>query len=365
MTLTGKKLKVMHFVSGFKNGGVEQVLLNYTKYINRNYDIDEYIVYQHEADAKKLELSKKLGNKMYRIPFKKDHPFKNLFATYKLIKKEKPDVVHAHMNLVNFYPLMIAKLLGVPVRISHSHIANDNIKSNFVSIFKKLNILFATELIACGEAAGKYMYGNRNFTILYNAIEQEEYKYNPKSREKIRNMFNISKNTVLLGSIGRNVEQKNQKFLVDVFSDYQKINKDSILMLVGNGPLSSELDRYIAEKGCKDKIIRIKRVLSTKELYSAFDIFLLPSLYEGLPVVAVESQASGLISLLTDSIDKSVSYTKFVKFLSINKGTKTWIKNIEDHLYKNDPRKCDFNNKYNIKLHYKDLYNIYAQSIGK
>ena len=100
----------MHFVSGFRNGGVEQVLLNYTGLVNKNYDIDEVIVYQHKADPKKLKLSQELGNRMYEIPFKKEHPLKNIVATYKLIKKEKPDIVHAHMNLVNFFPLLIAKI---------------------------------------------------------------------------------------------------------------------------------------------------------------------------------------------------------------------------------------------------------------
>lgn len=145
-----KRIKVMHFVSGFKNGGVEQVVLNYTSLLNKNYNIEESVIYQHTADPEKLRLSRQIGNRMYQIPFKKTHPIKNLYATYNLIKKQKPDIVHAHMNLVNFFPLMVAKFLGVPVRISHSHIARDNVNSKLVPFFKKLNMFFATDLMACG-----------------------------------------------------------------------------------------------------------------------------------------------------------------------------------------------------------------------
>ena len=355
----------MHFVSGFKNGGVEQFLLNYTSLLNKNCNIDEVIVYQHKADPEKLELSQNLGNRMYEIPFKKEHPLKNLIATYKLIKKEKPDIVHAHMSLVNFFPLLVAKLLGIKIRISHAHIAQDNINHKLVPIFKKLNILTATNLVACGELAGKYMYGSRKFTVIYNAIDQSKYKFNLNYRKEIRKIYNLSNSTVVLGSIGRNVEQKNQKFLIDIFSDYLKVNDNSILMLIGDGPLSSELNNYVEQKGCGNKIIRIKNTLSTEKYYSAFDVFLLPSLYEGLPVVSIEAQANGLVNLLTDSIDKTVDYTGKVKFLSINNGTNIWIKRITDSLQEDKRKEFNENNNYNIKIHYKDLYSYYVQILRK
>lgn len=359
------KIKVMHFVSGFRNGGVEQVLLNYTGLVNKNYDIDEVIVYQHKANPKKLKLSQELGNRMYEIPFKKEHPLKNIVATYKLIKKEKPDIVHAHMNLVNFFPLLIAKILGVRGRISHSHIAHDNINPKLVPIFKKLNIISSTNLMACGQSAGNYMYGRKIFTILYNAIDQSKYRYNPKYRKEIRQIYDLSNNTVVLGSIGRNVEQKNQKFLIDIFSDYLKLNNNSVLMLIGDGPLSSDLDNYIKQKGCSNKIIRVKSTLSTEKYYSAFDIFLLPSLYEGLPVVSIEAQANGLVNLLTDSIDKTVDYTGKVRFLSIKDGTRVWVKNIANSLHENQRKEFNEDNNYNIKMHYKDLYSYYVQILRK
>lgn len=355
------KIKVMHFVSGFKNGGVEQFLLNYTSLLNKNCNIDEVIVYQHKADPEKLELSKKLGNHMYEIPFKKTHPLKNLIATYKIIKKERPDIIHAHMSLVNFFPLSVAKFLKVPVRISHSHIAKDNINPKLAPIFKKLNIKFSTNLVACGIQAGKYMYGDKDFDILYNAIDQNKYSFNESARVQIREKYHIKDNTMVLGHIGRCTEQKNQKFLIDIFSEYLKKNPNAILFIIGDGELSQSLDNYIDSKKITNKVIRIKHVRSTEKFYSAFDVFLLPSIYEGLPVVGIEAQASGVATLLSKNIDPTTIYTKNTKLLPINKGADIWIKNIK----KVNNRRNMYSDNYNIFKAYKQLYLFYVKNLER
>lgn len=355
-----KKIKVIHFVSGIGNDGVAQYLINYTRLMNKNYPIDETIVYQHHANPVKLKLEEDIGDKTVRIPFKSEHPLKNLIATYKIIHREKPDIVEAHMNLVNFFPLFIAWILRVPVRISHSHIAQDidNINPKLAPLFKKLDIFFANTLVACGEEAGKYMYGNKDFHIIYNAIDQSKYKFNKKYRDEIRRKYNISDTTVVLGNIGRITKQKNQKFLINVFVDYLKENNDAVLFIIGNGDLENELDQYIEKREIKDKVIRIEGVTSTEKFYSAFDVFLLPSLYEGLPVVAIEAQASGIKVLMSNTIDPTVKYTDSIHFLPLDKGTGPWISNITN---KYTRAKILENNKYNIDIQYVSLYKFYEK----
>lgn len=353
-----KKLKVMHFVSGIGNDGVQQYLINYTSRLNKNYSIDESIVYQYKADYLKLKKQQFIGNKTFRITAKKDNPFNNLWETYKLLKKEEPDIVEAHMNLSNFFPLFIALLCGVPIRISHSHIAQDidNINPKLAPVYKMLCIKFATNLVACGKAAGKYMYGNRDFKIIYNAINLKDYSFNLENRKEIRKKYDISDSTVVLGNIGRIVEQKNHKFLIDIFSDYLKKNSDAVLFIIGDGELKPELKKYISHKNCGNKIILISGVESTEKFYSAFDAFVLPSLYEGLPVVGIEAQANGVATLLSKNIDVSMVYSDNVKLLPINKGTDCWVDSIERNSRRN---KINNNVKYDIEHQYHKLHEYY------
>ena len=356
----------MHFVSGIGNDGVTQFLTNYTSRLNKKNNVSEIIVYQHKPNVTKLKLEQSIGNKTYRVPFKAKHPIKNLFATYRLIKKEKPDIVEAHMNLVNFFPLSVAWFCRVPVRISHSHIAKDidNINPKLSILFKKLCIIFSTNLVACGENAGKYMYGNRNFHIVYNAINLKKYSYNPKSREEVREKYGIDTDSMIIGNIGRINIQKNQKFLIDIFADYLQENPNAFLFIIGNGEPNDEqkLVDYIKKKSCQENVIRIEGVKSTEKFYSAFDIFALPSLYEGLPVVGVEAQASGVTTLLSKNIDPSVVYSTNTKLLPIDQGTRCWIENFK----RTDNRSLSdaYNEKYNIDLQFKKLYKFYSNLLN-
>lgn len=361
-----KKIKVIHFVSGIGNDGVAQYLINYTRLMNQNYPIDETIVYQHEANPVKLKLEEDIGNKTVRIPFKSKHPLKNLIATYRIIHNEKPDIVEAHMNLVNFFPLFIAWLCRVPVRISHSHIAQDinNINPHLAPLFKKLCILFSNSLVACGEAAGKYMYGNKNFHIIYNAIDLKKYSYNLASRKEIRKKYGIDSDSMVIGNIGRINVQKNQKFLIDIFADYLQENPNAFLFIIGNGEFDDEQDlaNYIKKKNCKKNVIRIEGVKSTEKFYSAFDIFALPSLYEGLPVVGVEAQASGVTTLLSKNIDPSVVYSVDTQLLPIDQGTRCWIENFKRT--GNRSLSDAYTEKYNIDFQFKNLYKFYCNLLN-
>lgn len=362
-------MKVMHFTAGFVNGGVEQVLLNYTGKINKEYDVSESIVYLHKADAEKEKLSKQLGNKMYQIPARRENFFGNLKATYKLIKQERPDIVHSHMSLMNFFPLTIAKILGVPVRVSHSHLAksgNDSIKDK---IYKKLTKWSANELVACGEEAGKYLYGDEKFNILFNAVDQKKYQFNQEARLKVREKYNIPKNAFLIGNIGRIIKQKNQIFLVKIFDEFYKYHPDSYLMIIGKGEKDqngeSELDDYIKSRNSASHIIRVSSVKSADKFYSAFDVFTMPSLYEGLPVVAIEAQASGIPTVLSKSIDKSVVFSEKVDLVSINDGIEPWIEKLGFWKEQKVNRTFTGNDNYNINVQYKKLFNWYSSWLKK
>ena len=352
-----KKIKVIHFVSGLGNDGVTQVIKNYTSKLNCHYNIENIIVYQHRTKYSKIKELKEIGNKLYEIPYKSDHPFGNLLKTYKIIKKEKPDIVHAHMSLLSFYPLSVAWLLKIKVRIAHAHIAQDNVNLHLATLFKKLNFIFANRYIACGEAAGKYMFANKNYDILYNAIDQEKFKFSMKNRKQIRRELGISEDTILLGNIGRLTKQKNQIFLIKMFKNFQERHNDSQLILIGEGELREKLELEIKKLRLQKKVRIINGTNHPEYYYSACDFFLLPSLYEGLPVSAIEAQASGVNTILSESIDKSVNYNN-ASFVSIQHGVQPWINEINKNI-KDKKRDCNFENIYNINTQYKKLYKLY------
>ena len=324
------KIKVLHFVSGLGNDGVTQVIKNYTSKLNQHYNIENIVVYQHHAKADKVLELQQIGDKLYEIPYKSDHPFANLLETYKIIKKEQPDIVHAHMSLLSFYPLSVAWLLRVKVRIAHAHIAQDNINPHMAKVFKKLNYIFANHYIACGQSAGKYLFGKRHFDIMYNAIDQSKYKFDLKKRKLLREKLKISDNTVIIGTLGRLTKQKNQGFLIDIFNQYHHDNPNSKLIIVGVGELEDKLYQKIKSIHQEENIIIVPGTNDPESYYSAFDFFVLPSLYEGLPVSAIEAQASGINMILSNNIDRDVQYNSNVTFLPVDKGAAPWVFAIND-----------------------------------
>lgn len=358
-------MKVVHFISGIKSGGVEQFLYNYTSRINNKYLIDEFIIYQHKANDVSLRKLEEAKNTCIRIPSKTKHPLKNLWDTYKILKKIDPDIVHAHMNLMNFFPLSIAFLLKIPVRISHSHIATDNISLKYlVPWFKKLNIKFSNALFACGTLAGTYMYGRNKFRIIPNAIDIEQYKYSFSDRVNLRRKYNVSDNDIIIGNVGRLTKQKNQLFLIKIFNEYVKENKHSKLFIIGGGELRRKLEKQIELYGLKDKVLLIHPVKNVAKYYSMMDLFLLPSLYEGFPVSAIEAQASGLPCYMTNTIDHEAKMSSYSAFLSLD-NLDNWVRILSS---RNKNRKeIDKSNldKYNINIVYDDLFIAYADLLRK
>lgn len=354
-------IKIMHFISGIQSGGVEQMLINYTSEINHNFDdIEQFIVYQHDPDAVCYRKIIRSGNKCFKISDKKKKPISNLIDTFQLIKKLKPDIVHAHMNLLNFIPLFFALILGVKVRICHSHIAHNNINSKILEIiFKKLNILFSNSLFACGQKAGEYMFGKRNFEVIYNSIEIEKFKFNYLARKKIRRELGLSDDEVLLGNIGRLTEQKNQIFLLRILQNLSSLKKKYKLIILGEGILKKTLLDYVDRLELNDYVIVHTPVGNINDFYAAMDVFVLPSLYEGFPVSIIEAQVSGLPCIVSDEIDNTTRENTNVYFESLL-DEQYWINRLQslDIHASRYIELCKFN-RYNVKISYYYLYKLY------
>lgn len=323
-------MKIIHFISGVRSGGVEQFLINYTKILNQNRNITEIIIYQHEPDRVCLEKLEGAGNKCIRIANKRTHPVKNLIDTYRILKSEQPDIVHCHMSLLNFFPLFIAMFVGIKVRICHAHISMDNINSKILStIFKKVNIVFANQLVACGVDAGKYMYQDRPFKVIKNAVDIKKYTVNLEMAQTVRDQLDIPIDAVVVGHIGRFVEQKNHKRLIKIFNEYWQRHHDSYLVLLGNGGLYKRVQSELASMECGNNVRFLGSQKDVVPYYSIMDIFLLPSLYEGLPVVTVEAQSAGIPVIESDTIDSDTKLLPTTKMLDLGSSDQVWAHAIE------------------------------------
>ena len=326
-----KKIKVMHFVSGLVSGGVEEMLYNYCQFMDRN-KYEFIIVYQHEPIPVCKEKFDSLGIKCIRVTSRKTSFKKNIKDSIKVIKEEKPDIVHAHMNLMNFCALYAAKKNRINIRISHSHIAEKSksyVESIIFYICKILCRYFATDYLACGKDAATFLYGNNlvktgKVEIIPNAIDLLKFSPNDQFRNEIRQRYNIE-NSFVVGHVGRFTIQKNHIRLIDIFNCLLQEKKESVLLLIGTGELEDEVKNYVSELNIIEKVIFLGTTSKMHEIYNAMDVFILPSLYEGYPVVATEIQAAELPAILSDNIDKTCKLTKYVNFLSLDDSNDRWV----------------------------------------
>lgn len=354
------KRKVCHFVCGLQSGGAEQVIYNYCSKLNdKNYEF--FLAYQHEPHDKNIKEFSELNFKLYQLPSKRRNPFKNFWETYKYIKTNKFDVIHSHMNLINFIPLFCGWLCGAKIRISHCHTCDIRKKNwmmrGFEFICKKLSILFATDLVACGNAAGEYMYGKNKYVVFNNAIDFDKFKYNSLTRKDIRKQLNIPVDAKVIGHVGRFTEAKNHLFLLNVFKSVVKKDSMFYLLLVGDGELKEELLQYIEEKKLKN-VILTGSVGDVYRYYNAMDLFVLPSRWEGIPLAGIEAQVAGLKCFFSINVSEQVLISSKAKVLSL-KDSNEWINTIVMENCNYDRELNLLPNNFNIKEEVKKLEKLY------
>ena len=317
-------IRIAHIIGKWVGGGVEAVVMNYYKNIDRTKVQFDFICDEDSTNIPYDEI-KKLGGRVILVP-PSQKIFKYRKCLRRIFRENKYKIVHSHINTLSIFPLSAAKKERIPIRIAHSHSTTNNKewKKNILKqLLKPFSKKYATHYMCCSELAGRWLFGNRVYDegkvyLLNNAIDIKRFEYDEMIRKKKREELQIDKDTIVIGHIGRFVEQKNHKFLIDIFNEIHKEKENTILLLAGEGPLIEKM---------KEKVKSLKLDKCTKflgqrkdanELYQAMDIFLLPSLYEGLPVVGVEAQAAGLLCILSDRITKDTKVLSTTKFIDIN-----------------------------------------------
>ena len=283
-----EKIIVAHIMGKWNGGGVESVVMNYYKNIDRNRIQFHFLCDEDSTDIPYEEIEK-LGGKVIVIP-----PYQKLFEyqkeLYRIFEENNYKIVHSHINALSVFPLRIAKKAGVPIRIAHSHSTSNKKewKKNILKmILRPLSKLYANKYFACTEYAGKWLFGKKvverkELNVINNAIDLKKFEFNKNAREDLRKELGIKEDVLVIGHVGRFMKQKNHEFLIDVFEKAIKQDDNIYLILVGQGPLEDKIKEMAKEKGIEDKILFLGQRNDVNKLYQAMDIFVLPSLYEGL-----------------------------------------------------------------------------------
>ena len=325
------------------DGGVEAVILNYFRNINKSKFVFDFVIDSDSTDNNFINEIQELGGTIIKCPpYQKLHKY-NKFL-YKLFKEKNYDIVHSNINTLSVFPLRMAEKAGIKIRIAHSHSTSNpkewkkNLLKNILRPFSKK---YANVYFACSELAGRWLFGNKTFdegkvTIINNAIDVEKFIYNEDIRKKVRNELKekckseINDDTLVVGHIGRFVKQKNHDFLIDIFNEVHKRKENSVLVLVGQGPLQKEIEEKVKILGLQDCVLFLGQRNDANELYQAMDVFVLPSLYEGLPVVGVEAQASGLLCELSNAMTKETKILDTTNFIDLSLSAEEWAEKILD-----------------------------------
>lgn len=324
-------IKVLTILSGLDGGGVENILLNYYQNMDREKVHIDFIV--HSQHKGKLEDKfENLGSKIYRVTPKTVSLKKNIIEIYRIMKDNDYDIVHSRMNVKGTTHLITAWLCGIKVRMIHNHMAYVPKQGKMKYLTPPAKILcklFATHWLACSDAAAIDMFGKKAYEqgkalVINNAIDAEKYDYNPELRRSVRNEFSI-KNEFVIGVVGRFHEQKNHKFMLKVFNEVLKKNKNVKLMLVGGGELDKEIHEWVYEYNFTDHVIFTGIRIDVPRLLQGMDIFVLPTLYEGFGNVFVEAQAAGLKTIASlEGVPKSTKLTDLIEYVSLKESPETW-----------------------------------------
>ena len=312
-------------------GGLTTVMMNYYRKLDKSIlHID--FASTNFIDAKLASELEAWGSKYFCLGDRKGHLFSYISNLRNLLKNNDYDVVHVNGNSSTMIiESLTAKRSGVKSIICHTHTTRSEYPFIHM-IFKPLFNKTFTKAIAVSDNAGKWLY-NTPFVVLNNAIDTSKYKYDQSARDKLRCYLNIQDRYVI-GTVGKLTSSKNQSFLLDVFSEYSKVDNKSVLVIAGGGPLEKALKNKAIELGINNRVIFLGMRSDIEEVIQAFDLFLFTSIYEGFGMVLVEAQASGLQCISSDTVPAETKVSNNINYLSLQDPINTWINSINS--YKND-----------------------------
>ncbi|MDQ6423272.1 glycosyltransferase family 1 protein [Paenibacillus sp. LHD-117] len=324
-------LRILQVVTVMNRGGLETMLMNYYRQMREKGIQFDFLVHRTEEGHYDAEIAS-LGGRIFRMPQIRPGNYRRYFKQLDAFFAEHRDykVVHSHMNENSGFVLRAARRAGVPCRIIHSHLSDLGLDYKYpFRLYARMSIKdHPSDYFACSARAGEWLFGKEKassakVTVLHNAVNASEFRYDEAARVAVREELGAG-DRIVIGHIGRFNEQKNHRFLLQIFEAIHRRNANTMLILAGDGHLRPAMEKEAEKRGISAAV----KFLGVREdiagLLQAMDLFLFPSLFEGLPVVLVEAQAAGLRCIVSDRITKESDITGRVSFLSLDQSPEVW-----------------------------------------
>lgn len=326
-------MKRILFISQYLNrAGTEAFMMGVFRGIDHSrFQVDFLLYTQEETDyTREVEAA---GGKVWRVTSRKESPlrwYSELNHFFRNHAKEYAAIHFCGNSLTTIAPLLFAYAYHIPIRISHAHNSSaSGIHNRLLHLLqRKVAFRLTTHHFACSSMAGKWFFGSKPADIIKNGIMTEKFAYTPTVRDQIRAQYNISEGTTVIGHVGRFEAEKNHSFILDIFASYLKTNPKSILMLIGIGSLLESAKEKALALGLTDKVLFLGEQKNVNQLLQAFDIFLMPSTFEGQPFVLIEAQCAGLPCLVSDIINDDICLTPNVAKCSLKQAADKWAHQI-------------------------------------
>ena len=327
-------IRILNMFTVMDRGGAETMVMNYYRNIDRNKVQFDFLVHRTRRGIYDDEIEA-LGGRIFRMCPIYPQNFSKYKKRLNSFFKDHTEyrIIHSHMSELGYFAFKEATRREVPVRICHAHNNPRGFDAKMIvrTYFKHRMIPYITDMFVCGREAGEWLFGKENksrFIMMNNAIDSKEYAYNQIVRLKMRNQLGLT-NSLVIGHVGRFHTQKNHDFLIDIFYELYKIQPNAKLMLVGDGAGRAEIERKVEQLGLMDSVIFMGVRSDVNDLLQAMDVFVFPSLYEGLGNVVVEAQAAGLPCVISDYVPEECIVTSgLVTVQKLSDSAEKWARHI-------------------------------------
>ena len=359
-------LFVSHYLS---RNGTEAFMMSVFRNINNAKFHIDFLCFSRKDVAYEDEIVRG-GSSLFFLPERKKglSYYQSLDAFF---KKHQYDVIHwCAGSCTSIAPLYYAWKYQIPIRIAHSHSSSCVGKHNLLLHYLLRPVMnrLATERLSCSDKAGKWLFKSVPYKVVKNGVDTKKYSFDVMERAKKRAELGISPYAKVIGHIGRFDSNKNHSFILDVFRRYINLHSDAVLMLIGVGATKTIIEEKVKSLHLEDRVLFLGERTDVPSLLQAMDLFIMPSLFEGLPFVLVEAQAAGLPCLVSDTVDAGARITPHLDFMSLKQSAEEWAKAIGDCFAKHQRGNSDqyiIDTGYSIEDTINMLEEVYSSYIDR